>query len=160
MKPQQNIKINYKKDYPVQHISAEKARPLRYQVLRPGQPLENSHYKEDHLVTTFHLGVAVDDKIICNGTFIKEACTYFPEETEAYRLRGMATDPQFQGRQLGSHLLQTAEDILRIKNCKILWFNARETAFRFYEKNGFQSVGETFDIPYVGPHKVMYKILC
>lgn len=153
--------------YKIQHITAEQAHPLRARVLRPGQPIENCRYNEDHLPTTFHLGVFIEDKInnqledkiVCNGTFMKDISAYFPDEASAYRLRGMATDPDYRGLQLGSSLLNAAEDILRQKNCRLLWFNAREAAFPFYEKNGFQYIGDMFDIATIGPHKVMYKYL-
>lgn len=152
MNIQQNI-------FTVKYIIARETLPLRSKILRPGQPIENSAYAEDALSTTFHLGVFLDDKIVCNGTFIKGACPHFINEISAYRLRGMATDPEFRGRQLGSRLLSEAEEILKEKQCHFLWFNARASAFEFYKKNGYQCIGEMFDIPTIGPHKVMYRHL-
>ena len=151
MSIQQNITL--------QHITAEETLPLRTSVLRPGQPIENCRYKEDSLPTTFHLGALIHGKIVCNGTFMKDICSHFTAEDSAYRLRGMATDPDFRGLQLGSKILKEAEDFLRLRGCKLLWFNARETAFVFYQKNGFTEVGDMLDIATVGPHKVMYKWL-
>lgn len=149
---QQNI-------FTLKNIAASETLLLRSQILRPGQPIENSAYAEDALSTTFHLGVFLDDKIVCNGTFMKDVCPLFKGESTAYRLRGMATDPDFRGQQLGSRLLSEAEKILKEKGCQLLWFNARETAFVFYEKNGYQCIGDMFDIPTIGPHKVMYRHL-
>ncbi|MBC7457114.1 MAG: GNAT family N-acetyltransferase [Bdellovibrionaceae bacterium] len=151
--------MSFQQNITLQHITAEETLPLRMTVLRPGQLIENCRYKEDSLPSTFHLGALINGKIVCNGTFMKDVCSYFTAENSAYRLRGMATDPDFRGLQLGSSLLQEAEDILRLRGCKILWFNARETAFIFYEKNSFVAVGDLFDISTVGPHKVMYKWL-
>lgn len=151
MSIQQNITL--------QHITARETLPLRSSVLRPGQPIENCRYIEDSLPTTFHLGALIEGQIVSNGTFMKDVCPFFTTEPTAYRLRGMATDPDFRGLQLGSEILKKAEEILRLRGCKLLWFNARETAFVFYEKNGFVLVGDMFDIPTVGPHKVMYKWL-
>ncbi len=142
-----------------QHITAEDTLPLRMSVLRPGQPIENCRYKEDSLSTTFHLGASLEGKIVCNGTFMKDVCSHFTAEGSAYRLRGMATDPDFRGLKLGTRVLKQAEDALRLSGCKLLWFNARESAFAFYEKNGFIAIGDTFDIATIGPHKVMYKWL-
>lgn len=143
----------------VQQITAEEAMDLRARILRPGQPLSTIQYAEDYSPTTFHLGLIQDGKIICNGTFISGVCDYFPDHSVAYRLRGMAVDNEFQGQGLGTQLLAAAEKILVERACSLLWFNARTTALHFYEKNGFVTVGEVFDIPGGGPHVVMYKFL-
>ncbi len=143
----------------IQHITAEQALPLRMQILRPGQAVQNSIYPEDGLSTTIHWGVFVNDIIVCTGTFFKNVCQHFPQQSEAYRLRGMATDSRFQGQQLGSLLLKFAEKNLKEKKASLLWCNARITAARFYEQNGFSPVGDIFDVPVTGPHQVMYKNL-
>jgi GNAT superfamily N-acetyltransferase len=151
--------MSFQQNITIQHITAEETLPLRMSVLRPGQPIENGRYKEDSFPTTFHLGALIEGKIVCNGTFMKDVCSHFIAEDSAFRLRGMATDPDFRGLQLGSRILKEAEGILRLRGCKLLWFNARESAFVFYEKNGFVALGDIFDIPTNGPHKVMYKWL-
>jgi GNAT superfamily N-acetyltransferase len=143
----------------VQYILAKDTIDLRSKILRPGQSVELCNYAEDNFDTTFHLGIFFNNKIICNGTFIKNICPTFPLENSAYRLRGMATDVEFQGLNFGSRLLAKAEEILKHKQCRLLWFNARATAFKFYEKNGYQSFGELFDIPGIGDHKIMYQWL-
>lgn len=148
---QANIKVDF--------ITDDETIDLRSRVLRPGQPLTACRYAEDKLNSTFHLGIKDGATVICNGTFILNSCHFFPDELSAYRLRGMATDPNYRGLQLGSKLIQAAENILQKRNCNLLWFNARESAFAFYEKNSFSSIGEIFDIPTIGPHKVMYKWL-
>jgi len=151
--------MSFQQNITLQHITARETLALRSNILRPGQPIENCRYKEDSLPTTFHLGALIDGKIVSNGTFMKDVCSYFNNEDSAYRLRGMATDSEFRGLQLGSRILKEAEEILRSRGCKLLWFNARETAFVFYEKNGFVAMGDLFDIATIGPHQVMYKWL-
>lgn len=135
--------------------------PLRMSVLRPGLPAEKSQFAEDHLISTFHLGIQDTEtkKIVCNGTFMLNDCSYFPELTPAYRLRGMATDPEYRGLQLGRFLLQKAEEEIKNRGVHFLWFNARISAFGFYQKLGYESVGELFDIADIGAHRVMYKQL-
>lgn len=140
----------------VQIISAEETIDLRSRILRPGQNLELCHYPEDHLSTTFHLGIREKNHVICNGTFIQQAHIQFPHAKLPYRLRGMASDKDFQGRGLGSRLLKEAFVHLKNKNCDLIWFNARVSAEGFYDKLGFQKIEEIFDIPTIGPHKVMY----
>ena len=151
--------MSFQENIIFQSITANETLALRSSVLRPGRDIEECRYPEDLLPTTFHLGGMVEDKIVCTGTFMKDICAYFPTEDSAYRLRGMATQPEFRGLQMGSGILKKAEKILSQRGCKLLWFNARESAFLFYEKNGFLYQGEMFDIAHIGPHKVMYKWL-
>lgn len=154
-------------ELPVRFISCADCFDLRSRILRPGQDAAINHYAEDNLPTTFHVGVLAEmhtnifavDKIVSNGTFMAMSHKYFPEAVKPYRLRGMATDSDFQGQGLGTKILNFAQAHLISENCDLLWFNARVSAFQFYEKNGFQVIGELFDIAGAGPHKVMYKWL-
>ncbi len=143
----------------IELISSEQCIDLRLRILRPGQPIELCHYPEDNFKSTFHIGVFVNDVIICNGTFIKNSCHLFSDYQNQYRLRGMATEKMHQGQGNGQLLLQNAEQILKSQSCELLWCNARETAFQFYKKCGFEFCGDLFNIPLIGPHQVMYKKL-
>lgn len=143
----------------VQLIRAEDTIDLRSRILRPGQNIELCHYPEDNLPTSFHLGIFESGKIICNGTFLQQGHKLFPNSKTPYRLRGMASDKNYQKQGLGSTLLQEALLHLRQKGCDLIWFNARVTAEGFYEKLGYQKIEEIFDIPTIGPHKVMYQWL-
>jgi len=144
----------------VKYIQPDQCLDLRTRILRPGQDIKLCIFPEDILPTTFHLGIYHNNKIVCNGTFMRNSHPDFSITTNPYRLRGMATDTAYQGKNLGSLLLQKAELILKHSyQCDFLWFNAREKAFHFYQKNNFKFHREMFDIPQVGPHKVMYKWL-
>ncbi len=143
----------------VQRISAADTIDLRSRILRPGQPIELCKYPEDEFSSTFHLGALEKNKIICNGTFIQQPHEKFPKAQLPYRLRGMATDSSRQRQGLGSIIIDQALIELSKLGCDLLWFNARTTAEIFYEKLGFLAMPEVFDIPLIGPHKVMYKWL-
>ncbi|MFZ3230926.1 MAG: GNAT family N-acetyltransferase [Pseudobdellovibrio sp.] len=141
-------------------ITPSEAIDLRSRILRPGQPIENCIYDGDNLNSSFHLGVRLNEnQIICNGTFIQQPHKFFKSSVIPYRLRGMATDSQFQKQGLGSLIINTALKIIKDKQGDLLWFNARTSAEIFYSKLGFCSTEEIFDIPLAGPHKVMYKWL-
>lgn len=142
-----------------QIITAIDCLDLRSKILRPGQPIDLCKYPEDTFATTIHLGIYEGRHLVCTGTLLQKNCSLFPEITTAYQLRGMATDHDFQGRGLGRELLEKAEEILIEKKCPLFWFNARESAFGFYQKCGFELKGDFFDIPLVGPHKIMFKKL-
>lgn len=148
----------------IEQITSLQTIDLRTRILRPGQPIEVCHFPTDNLSSTFHLGAFVHEEgfapvLAANGTFVKDANALFPDAQNPYRLRGMATDTHYQGMGLGSQILQQGEMLLKVLNCDLFWFNAREKAFSFYEKNGFTVVGDLFDIPGAGLHKVMYKWL-
>lgn len=138
-------------------ITAAETYSLRENVLRPGQPPEVCRYAEDELTETFHIGVVYDQRIISNGTFIRQGHEYFPDSRNPYRLRGMATEPEFQKQGLGRKIIQAAETELKLRQCDLLWFNARTGAEGFYLKLGFGAFEKIFDIPGAGPHKVMYR---
>lgn len=76
----------------------------------------------------------------------------------ALQLRGMATSETHRGRGVGSELLKFA--IAYFENrATVIWCNARESAIEFYRKQGFESRGEKFEIPEIGMHIVMVKML-
>lgn len=136
----------------------EELRPLRSRVLRPGLPFETTFFEGDDRPTTLHLAGRIGGEVVCIATFVSQVHPELPA-VMPYRLRGMATAEHFQGRGLGRQILEYGMQLLRERECDLLWANAREEAFPFYEKMNFYFHGEMFDIPTVGPHKVIYKHL-
>ncbi len=152
--PQNSTSENFK----VGFISATDTMDLRMRILRPLHPREACEYAEDNLPATFHLGVTDSEgKVISNGTFMQQGHSHFPNVKLPYRLRGMATDPAFQGQGLGRKIILAAEEELKKRGCDLLWFNARVSAEVFYSKLGYTAIPEIFDIHPIGPHKVMFK---
>lgn len=143
----------------VEFITSQETLDLRSRILRPGQPIENCNYACDNENTSLHLGIRQNDRVVCNGTFLQEAHKNWPQARKPYRLRGMATETEFQKQGLGKMLIEFALDELSRRDCDLLWFNARTSALGFYEKLGFTAVGGEFDIPGVGPHRVMSRLL-
>jgi GNAT superfamily N-acetyltransferase len=139
-------------------ISSQVALPLRHKILRPHQTIQDCVFPQDAWSHTFHVGGFHEGQLIGVATFHEES---FPELSaqKPWRLRGMATDSTFHGRGIGRKVLEFGMDLLKLKQCDLLWCNAREVAFPFYEKLGFEYLGPMFEIPTVGPHKVMYKYL-
>lgn len=139
-------------------VSASELYTLRNLVLRPGKPLHTTFYDKDHDVSTFHLAISIESKVQCIATF-------YPEKLEgvysrkAYRLRGMATHPNFRRKGLGKDLMQSAFSLLLQQQSDLLWCKARLVAIPFYRSLGFQIIGEQFDIEGIGPHYTMYKLL-
>lgn len=41
----------------------------------------------------------------------------------------------------------------------LLWCNARLTAVGFYQRGGFETLGEPWEEPLIGPHVAMWKLV-
>lgn len=123
-------------------------------MLRPSGTLEDCMFESDQDEQTFHLGAFVDKKLVSVASFYFERNGHFSDEYQ-YRLRGMATLSEYQGRGLSSALLRTAFPVIKQNQCTLLWCNAREKAMGFYLKVGFKPTGDFFSLPNIGSHILM-----
>ncbi len=138
----------------VLRIKAIDTYPIRHKMLRPSGTVEDCMFQGDHDELTFHLGAFVDKKLVSVASFYFEKHPAFSEAYQ-YRLRGMATLPEYQGQGYSSALLRTAFPVIKQNQCSLLWCNAREKALGFYKKVGFVASGELFSIPNIGKHMLM-----
>lgn len=123
-------------------------------MLRPNGTIDDCVFQGDNDELTFHLGAFVDKKLVSVASFYFERNEKFPDPYQ-YRLRGMATLPEYQGQGLSSALLRTAFPVIKQNQCTLLWCNAREKAVGFYSKVGFTATDVTFSIPQIGKHVLM-----
>jgi GNAT superfamily N-acetyltransferase len=123
-------------------------------MLRPNGTLEDCLFQGDNDELTFHLGAFVEKKLVSVASFYFERNLKFSDPYQ-YRLRGMATLPEYQGQGLSSALLRTAFPVIKQNQCTLLWCNARERAMGFYRKVGFNEEGDFFNIPNIGKHILM-----
>jgi len=128
--------------------------PIRHKMLRPSGTLEDCIFPGDSDEMTFHLGAFVGKKLVSVASFYFEKHPEF-EDLYQFRLRGMATLPDYQGQGLSSSLLRTAFPLIKQNQCTLLWCNAREKAMGFYLKLGFKSSGDFFPLPQIGSHILM-----
>lgn len=144
----------------VRPISAAETRPLRGAVLRPGQPPARLVYPGDDAEGSFHAGAFVDGDLVGIATVYPEPMPHAPEAdidpSNAFRLRGMATKPGLQGQGIGREVLGRCIDHVRAAGADVLWCNARVGALGFYQRLGFQTIGDEFEIEGIGPHYVMW----
>jgi len=148
MTTQLEVKIN--------KVDAKKIRPLRYSELRKGQDFSTTSYLRDYEEDTFHMACIVDDKIVTCATFYPEK-SIKKKSNNAYRLRGMATDFNFQRKGYAAGLMKESFKELKKRECDMLWCNARLVAVGFYKSVGLEIAGELFDIEGIGPHYYMEK---
>ena len=137
-------------------VAAKDIRPLRNLVLRPNLPIETTYYDLDNEKDTFHLASIMHSTIISIGTFYPENDIEL-QSKNGYRLRGMATHPDYRRKSAATKLMNKSFVLLKEKKCDVLWCNARLVAVEFYKSLGFKIIGKIFDIPSIGPHYKMYK---
>lgn len=145
----------------VRPISPEQTRPLRAEILRPGQDPETLALYGDDIPGSFHAGAFEDGALVCTATVYPEPMPVRPEAevdvSNAFRLRGMATKQHLQGRGYGRAVLERCTEHVRDHGAEVLWCNARTGALGFYQRLGFETVGDEFEIEGIGPHFVMWK---
>jgi len=122
-------------------ISIEQIRPelawhLRQKVLYPAQKLYEMGMDED--LDGIHFGAFADNKLI-------GIVSLFNNNTEDdFQFRKFAVDPDYQGKGIGNELLRYITDFAKTEGGKRIWCNARDSAFGFYDKNGFNHTGQFF----------------
>ncbi len=137
----------------IREIIAEQTRAIRQVVLRPHQAAEELIYPGDNDADSFHLGAVRGDEVLAILSMYHQP---MPGETEnAWRIRGMASVAEIRGQGYGRMLVEVARDRAWAVERAVIWCNARESAFGFYEKLGFVIEGELFEIEGIGSHAVM-----
>lgn len=140
----------------VRVISAEETRNLRFRVLWPHlESPEKCVIDIDHRADAIHLGTFDGERLVAIGSLFEFETDKLPHPRK-YRLRAMATDPEYRGKHTGEMLVKKAIEMLRSRNYDVLWCDARLKAVGFYEKIGFRVLGEIYEVPKIGPHKFMY----
>lgn len=140
----------------IQNIPSFLTFAVRQPVLREGKPIESCHFDGDDLETTSHFGLYIDENLIGVVSVFKIINPIF-NTTNQFQIRGMAILPQFQKTGFGQKLVIHCEEFIKNLNGTLIWFNAREKAVPFYEKLGYQKVGNPFSIADIGIHYIMKK---
>jgi GNAT superfamily N-acetyltransferase len=144
----------------VQKIPVALTRELRHLVLWPHieRRIDCAIPTEETTPGVFHLGVIDNGNIASIGTFFPMSSTKL-DIRKQYRLRAMATHPDYAGKGCGRLLITYSIQLLREEGVEVLWCDARLGAVGFYEALGFSSLDEIYDVPKIGPHKFMWKLL-
>jgi predicted GNAT family N-acyltransferase len=135
----------------VKPIPSKDTWPIRQQILRPFLPVSEMAYPQDETPGARHFGAFKNDALVGIASVGREPS---PGEADpnAWRLRGMATLPEVRGEGYGKALVLACIDYLHEKGATLFWCNARLNAEKFYLSLGFDSYGERFELPQIGPH--------
>jgi N-acetylglutamate synthase-like GNAT family acetyltransferase len=137
----------------IQHGSPayQAAVSLRNEVLR--KPLELAFTPEELAAEQYarHFVAYLDQRIV--GTLFLA-----PIDQQQVQLRQMAVVPDLQHRGIGRTLLAHGEAVARSMGYTTVMGKAREQAIGFYEKAGYQVMGDPFLLHTV-PHRKIWKNL-
>jgi GNAT superfamily N-acetyltransferase len=135
---------------------------LRQAVLRPHQTLEEVRWGSDGDASSAHFCAdGQDGEIVCVASVWREPPPWQPGAAnigrqDSWRLRGMATVPEWRGKGAGSAVLNAVVAHVAASGGGLLWCNARLGAVEFYERAGMVTRGEQWEEPFIGPHIAMY----
>jgi predicted GNAT family N-acyltransferase len=147
----------------VRSITAAETRPLRQEILRPHQRIEDLVYDGDHAPETKHFGAFQERNLVGIASIYCDppgpTGSAPRDRSRCFRLRGMAVRPELRGTGIGGLLLEACLAHIRKQGGAYFWCNARLTAQRFYENHGFIARGEVFELPGIGPHVFMERVI-
>lgn len=140
----------------IKSIQSTQTHIVRHPVLRPGKPISTCIFNGDDLPSTKHFGLYTNTDLIGVISVFENKNLIFSESNQL-QIRGMAILQDHQGKGYGRLLVNEIENYAKSANTNLIWFNARESAAKFYKILGYQISGSLFDIEGVGLHYVMYK---
>ncbi len=125
----------------IRHGSKEyyQAAQLRYRLFYqehniPFESIFESREEQDlHLVITTNQ----EKYVLAYGRLGKKSC----DEFQIYQ---MVVEPKYQGQGLGREILQVLIEAATAQGASLVTLNARVTKMPFYQKSGFEAVGEVF----------------
>ena len=142
----------------VERVPADVTLPLRQRVLRPHETLEQLALHGDDAPDAGHFAAFdEEDEVVGTATVRRHPPPWDPDDASAWRLRGMATAEGVRSRGVGSQVLAAVVDHVADNGGGVLWCNARTPAIEFYRRAGFETRGEEWLDPVIGPHIVMLR---
>lgn len=124
---------------------------LRDEVLRRPLGLSFSDDEIRQESNDIYLACHVADKLV--GCLV-----LVPQDSAEIRMRQVAVASHVQGQGIGRALVGFAEQFSREHGFTLMTLHSRDTAIPFYEKLGYECVGEPF-VEVTIPHQAMQKRL-
>ena len=129
---------------------------LRQAVLRPHQRPDQVRFPDDAGPGTAHFCAQDDDGQVVGVVSLMRQSPPWQPDVDAWRLRGMATAPEWRGMGVGRALVGAVLDHVAAGGGGLMWCNARLAAVGFYERAGMVTTGEIWEEPVIGPHIAMF----
>ena len=144
--------------YKARQIQSEEIQQLRNEVLWPHKTFENCILETDRLSTTFHFGLQIEGLTVATVTLQQEKNQRLQQEKQ-YRLRAMAVREGYRGQGFGDAIVEAGLNHLRELGVEVVWCDARVAALNFYRRLQFEELEEEYEIPIIGLHRFMWKVL-
>ena len=154
----------------VKRVDSQVLRSVRHKVLWPH--LANSKQAIidiDNSKGAIHLAAFYKGDVVGVASLFNKKCERFPglfKSLKVRRLRAMGVLDNMRGAGVGALIIQKAIEELKGDGVDVVWCDAREVAWGFYELQGFKFGGqmngedlEAYQVPNVGLHKIMLKLL-
>lgn len=122
---------------------------LRNDVLRKPLGLELTREELELERSDYHLVCEDDGELV--GCLV-----LVPQGNDEIKMRQVAVSPQARGQGIGRALTQFAEEFARQRGFAMMTLHARATAVPFYERLGYERVGDQFEEVTI-PHWSMQK---
>jgi len=139
-------------------LQPEEIQQLRNEVLWPHKTFEQCVLETDYLPSTFHFGVQLDGLTVATVTLQQENSSKLPQEKQ-YRLRAMAVREGYRGQGFGDAIVEEGLRYLKALGIEVVWCDARVAALNFYRRLQFEELEEEYEIPIIGLHRFMWKVL-
>lgn len=147
----------------IQRIAPEATRAVRHRVLWPHRAtVADCTIDIDGAPHAVHLGALAPDVVGVLSLFDQRPDRFpdaFPADRPVYRLRAMGVLPEWRRQRVGEALIEAACAEARGLGAEEIWCDARKIALPFYESCGFRYLSELYDIPVIGPHRMMARAL-
>ncbi|HMA15148.1 MAG TPA: GNAT family N-acetyltransferase [Kiloniellaceae bacterium] len=152
-------------DIAIRLVKLDETFALRKAVLRPWLTPEEARATWADVPEHFQVGAVQDGRVVSTAGFLIEAHPDYAAEFGPlpWRLRGMASEPALRGQGVGGRVLDFGiAEIARRLGARgaasaTLWCSGRTGAQRFYERHGFQAIGDLYETPGTGPHYVFWR---
>ncbi|KAI1400000.1 GCN5-like N-acetyltransferase [Hypoxylon fuscum] len=139
----------------IRPISAAETYALRHAVLWPNKPISYVQLPDDLAAGSQHFGAFVSTNSDNNNRSkpyeLVGIISLFIDGGEA-RFRKFATSPAWQGKGVGSALLNYVIEAAVKLGATTIWCDARQSALGFYQRFGMSGEGEVFfkgEVPYL-----------
>jgi GNAT superfamily N-acetyltransferase len=132
---------------------------LRQRVLRPHQRTDEVGRPADADPRAGHFRALESGTVVGVGSIFPEPPPWDGGAAGSWRIVGMATAEGHRGLGVGSAVLAALVEHARAGSGRLVWCNARMTAVDFYRRFGFETRGEPWEEPEIGPHVVMAVVL-
>jgi GNAT superfamily N-acetyltransferase len=145
--------------FEIRPVTAAETFPLRQRVLRPHETFDELARRRGGDSDPCHFAAQDAGTVIGSASVGRESPPWATDHQPSWRLRGMATAEDRRREGVGTALLATVIDHVREHGGGLLWCNARTPAVSLYQRAGFTTRGESWDVPHIGPHIAMEMLV-